>query len=145
MSEGLFSDSQKRHLQATFQHIEILLSEALAKLSDDQQEQLFPRYLADASPEQIRAIEQGLREIRKLMRTFCEQQHIDLSERRISSVWAFRCALELAETALADARPGKLAGYGALNQAASAELERILAGLGEVIRRLESGLLSPQK
>jgi hypothetical protein len=129
MATALFGENHQRRLLATFEHVDAMLAEALANLTPREAGLLVPPCIADATPTQRRVIADHLARLRQVMRGFLDAQQIPLEAPRVSGMWGLRVALDLAQVALEEAEPKRLAGYGRLVPGAVKEIERLLAQL----------------
>lgn len=133
---------QARHLLATFEHVDDLLAQAAAKLAPPVGGRLFAQCVVDATPAQRQVVDDQLRRLREVLRRFMDEQGLAAEHVLPSGIWAFRTSLDFVLVALADARPGSLAGYGPLDGASAVAVERLLAELQGILAELDAYLAS---
>jgi len=93
------NDEQKRHLVATFRHIDELLAEAEAKLVPPEAARLFPPYAADAAPVQRKVTADYSRRARAAMAAALNRFGASSPPPELSGVWAARTTLMKAQRA----------------------------------------------
>ena len=135
-----FSDNHKRLLLTSFSHMDKLLAQAAANLEPTEGNRLFPPCVPDATPIQRRVIGDYIGSFRNVARPFLESAAVTAQGPTTSGLWMFRTALDFVWITLAEMEPKRMAGYGALDPDASAEVEKVLAQLHAIVRQVSEYL-----
>ncbi|MBI2926697.1 MAG: dynamin family protein [Verrucomicrobia bacterium] len=132
------NDNHQRHLVATFQHMDKLLSEAEHALATAGSGSPFAEYTQDSTPVQRKVIHDYVQRVREAMR----HAMADLSLPRPAPVcgarWAARGHITFAQIAVAEMEPKRMRGYGALSEADIKAIDAIVAELNAALERLSA-------
>jgi hypothetical protein len=128
--------AQHNSVLASFRHLDGLLVEAVRILREDGDEELFTQHVADAAPDQVRGLEDSIRDFRLTLLRVLDDWGIDRPNPRTSALHAARVNLRYAEMALEDLRPRALRGYGEVAPQAADEIEGVVAELRELLRHM---------
>jgi GTP-binding protein EngB required for normal cell division len=134
------NDNQIRHLVATLRQIDEALAEADQRLAPGAAERLFPPWLADAAPVQRQRNADFARRLRAALRSVLDRLGIAVPGATISGIWSARTQLMMAQVALAELEPKRLAGYGAVADEDAREMRAAVAELSDWLDRMESYL-----
>jgi GTP-binding protein EngB required for normal cell division len=141
MSSHTFNANHERRLVTTFRYVDDLLSQAVARLDAASTPSGLSEYVPDAQPVQHKVATDYLDRLRGLMRAFLDSHGIPLPGRRTSALWAASTACLFASVSFEELRGNYMRGYGTLSADAEHELEALVSGFSDVLRRL-SGYLS---
>lgn len=130
------SSAQRGSVLASVRHLDDLLGETLRILRESGSETPFARHVPDATPVQVRVIEDSVGRFRGLLVRFLDDFGIERPASKTSALEAARVHLMFAETALEDLLPPRLRGYGVVAPEAGAELEGVVAELRALLRRM---------
>ncbi len=134
------NDAQRRHLLVTLRQIDEALAEADQRLAPGAAERLFPPWQADAAPVQRQRNADFARRLRTALRSVLDRLGIAMPGPTISGIWSARTQLMVAQVALAELEPKRLAGYGAVADEDARELRAAVAELSDWLDRMESYL-----
>jgi GTP-binding protein EngB required for normal cell division len=132
--------NHKARLTATFRHLDELLSQALRNLDEVEARSPFSEHILDTTPVQRKVAADYVGHVRATMLTILERLQMPRPQPHVSSIWAARTALVSAEIAVEELKPRYMRGYGELSPTASADLDRVVAELLELLRRTSSYL-----
>ncbi len=131
-------------LRASFKYVDRLLSEALAFLAPPTEGLVFPVVRPDATPVQRKVITDQVARLRRALGEALELCGIAAPEPDVGALWAVRTHLLTVEIALEDTEPGKLRGYGGLDDAVVARIAAVIAQirvpLAEMTTYIDAGL-----
>jgi GTP-binding protein EngB required for normal cell division len=136
MSDRLFRTNHERRLLTTFRYVDELVSEAVARLEAASTASSLSEYVPDAKPVQQKVAMDHLDRLRGLMHRFLDRHNIPVPERQVSALWAARSACLYASVSIEELRARSMRGFGDLRPEAEHELESLVAGLSDVLRRL---------
>jgi GTP-binding protein EngB required for normal cell division len=136
MSE--LNENHRRALRAAFAALEETLTGVETILTRSSSE--FGRYRPDLSPVQQQVLGDYVLKLRARMREVLEYLRI-APPAQVASRAAIDTALCSVEIMLEEVGPSRLRGYGSLDPEASAEVERLLADLERLIRRMRAFLV----
>ena len=125
---------------ATFRYLDDLLGSTLDKLRGSEGF-LFTAQVEDVSPAQRKLLGDYLAQFRHVMRRFLDAHGMIVERPRISSAWAFRTALSVAQTAVEELNPDSLRGYGELATGGEDEIRSLMADLGVILKQMDSCLV----
>lgn len=134
------NDGQKRHLVATFLHIDELLAEAEAKLVPPEAVRLFPPCAADAAPVQRKVIADYARRVRAAMATALNRFGASSPPPELSGVLAARTTLMEAQLAVAELAPEHMRHHGPLADDTERAFRTMVSEAWELLDQMESYL-----
>lgn len=134
------NEYQARRLRVTCQYIDRLLGDMQSMLNSSQSKTLFPRYTADLSVEQRRAIEERIDRLRAQILRALESQGIAAKEAPIPALHAIGVALDAIGIEIEELMPEHMRGYGELSEAAAGELTGIVEQLRGLTAEFENYL-----
>jgi len=132
-SGDLFNEFQVRRLRVTCHYIDRLLSQVEELLNVADSKAAFPRYLDDISPAQRRGIEDHISRIRNRLVRLLQDQGIAPEPPLIPASRAVNVALTVIDIAVEELEPGRMRGYGDIEEAAANELTRIVDELRAMV------------
>jgi hypothetical protein len=97
---------------------------------------VFDTFLRDATSAQYKILNDYVTELRFLIRRFLATQRLDERPELVSALWSFRVAVNFADIAVEELRPKYLKAYGPLAPEPSDAVERLVADLKTLLRRL---------
>jgi hypothetical protein len=130
------TSAQRNSVLASARHLDNLLVEGLHILRQSGSEALFPQYLPDAAPTQVRRIEDSVQRFRSALVQALDDFGIDRPTPRTSALHAARVNLVYAEVALEDLSPARLRGYGEVTPEAAVALEGVVVELRALLRQM---------
>lgn len=130
------NENHQRHLRATFQHVDNLLSEAERILISADSASPFQEYSQDSTPVQRKVTHDYILRVREAMRRVLAESNIPLSPPISGALWAARSHVSFAGIAIAEIEPEPMRGYGKLAEADETALNKIVAELNAVLNRL---------
>jgi hypothetical protein len=136
MSDRLFQPNHERRLLTTFQHVDEIVSHAVARLDAAATPSPLSEFVPDAQPGQHQLATESLNELRDLMRGFLETHHVPLPERNLSALWAAETACLHANLTVQELRASAMRGCGKLSPDAEAELETLVDRLSDLLQRM---------
>jgi len=134
------NEAQKRHLLASYQYADKLLSEVESILSAANSRSPFPRYRPDLSPVQVKIIEDYVARLRAQMVRTLSGLGIEPPEAQFGSLHAIRVTLGFADIAFEECRPKRMRGYGEVPEALLAEMNGAVDELQSLLARLNAFL-----
>jgi GTP-binding protein EngB required for normal cell division len=132
----MFDENHQRILMSRIQGLDDLLSEAMANLSPTDDGRLFQAHVADATLNQRQILADYVAQLYFLLRRFLRAQGLSGTGEPVSALWAFRVAVSFARTAATELGPHYLRGYGSIDTEATEALERLVAELMALLRRM---------
>lgn len=137
------NEAQKRHIAATFEHVDGLLQAAASSMKGGATESPFNRFVLDTNADQRRLVEEEVQNIRGLMVAAMARLGIPLPEASVSTTHSVRTDILFAEVDIEDIEPKRLRDYGELRPDDAVILAEINAGLlkalGRMGERLDAG------
>ena len=134
------NENHQRHLLATFQHVDNLLSEADHILASAGSPSPFQEYSQDSTPVQRKVTHDYILRVRETMRRILDGLKIPPKPPVSGALWAARNHLSFAGIAIAEIEPKHMLGYGKLSDEDQQTLDRIVAELNSVLNRLNTYL-----
>lgn len=128
-------DNHKRHVTSILRHVDDMLAGSAADLGLPEERLFHASPVRDATPEQLKVISDNLALFRGASDCFLDRQGIERNKGSDSALWQFRVVLEAIKNELEDMTPKRLAGYGALNADATAEIEGLLHELYRILNQ----------
>jgi GTP-binding protein EngB required for normal cell division len=130
------NENHQRHLLATFQHVDNLLSEAERILISAGSPSPFQEYSQDSTPVQRKVTHDYIVRVRETMRRILEELEIPLKRPISGAIWAARSHLSFASIAIADIEPRQMEGYGKISDADRQAMNKTVAELNSILNRL---------
>ncbi len=134
------NDGQKRHLVATFRHIDELLAEAETKLVPPEAARLFPSCAADAAPVQRKVTADYARRVRAAMAAALERFAASSPPPASSGMWAARTTLMEAQLAVAELAREHMGNHGPLADDTERTFRTMVSELWGLLDQIESYL-----
>ena len=134
------NENHQRHLLATFQHVDNLLSEADHILASAGSASPFQEYSQDSTPVQRKVTHDYILRVRETMRRILEDLELPPKPPVSGALWAARNHTAFAGIAVTEIEPEHMLGYGKLSDEDRQTLDRIVAELNSVLNRLNAYL-----
>jgi GTP-binding protein EngB required for normal cell division len=134
---GGLNANHQRMLEATFGQVDKLLAE-IERVATTRSP--LARILPDLTTLQARVVLDAVLRARQQLVESTRSLVGRLPDPGARASWSIRTHLTMADVALEEITPGHLRGYGQLDTASAAEVERVVADLSRTIRRLETYL-----
>ncbi len=134
------NENHRRHLLASCQHIDRLLSDIDDIVTAAESASPFARYAADLPPALTRLLRDYIVRLRTDMLRILERHDARPAGRRISAVHAIRTALGFVEVAVEELKPEHIRGYGEVPEALVPEINGFVEELKSVVRSLDQAL-----
>jgi GTP-binding protein EngB required for normal cell division len=134
------NENHRRHLLASCQYIDRLLSEIDNVVTAAESESPFARYANDLSPTLRRLLRDYFARLRTDMLRVLERHDSRPAGRLISAVHAIRTALGFVEISIEELKPEYIRGYGAVPEALVPEINGFVEELQSVVRALDRAL-----
>ena len=134
------NENHQRHLIATFQHVDNLLSEAERIMASAGSGSPFQEYSQDTTPIQRKVTHDYVVRVREAMRRILEELKIPLKPPISGALWAARGHVTFASNAIAEIEPEPMRGYGDLSDEDTRALDRTVAELNAELARIASYL-----
>jgi len=134
------NENHQRHLLATFQHVDNLLSEADRILVSAGSPSPFQEYSQDSTPVQRKVTHDYILRVRETMRRILEDLELPPKLPISGALWAARNHLAFAGIAITEIEPRHMLGYGELSNEDHQTLDKIVAELNSVLDRLSACL-----
>ena len=129
------TENHKRTLLIGFRYIDDLLSDIeRIMMTAVNSSSPFPKYIADITPVQEKAIEVEIALIRTVMCRILESKGIKMKHPRISAAEAVRTAIHFADIAVEEKRPKYMKGYGVLTEEAKIELNEVVSQMQKLLK-----------
>jgi GTP-binding protein EngB required for normal cell division len=132
----MFRENQQRYLLTRFHSIDKRFSEALAELQPADDGRLFATHIPDATLSQRQVLSDYVAQLRFLLRRFLHAQSLLDTGTPISMLWRFRVATSFMSIATEELRPEYLRGYGEVDVESAAAIERLVADMKTILRRM---------
>lgn len=132
------TDNHQRHLLATFQHVDHLLTETERILAASPSP--FQAYVPDATPGQRQVAHNQILRTRETMRRILTQLNIPLNAPISGAVWAARSHLAFARVAAVEIDGRRMRAYGNLSPEDELLFNQISTELYEMLGKLEHDL-----
>ena len=134
------NENHQRHLIATFQHVDNLLSEAERIMASAGSGSPFQEYSQDTTPIQRKVTHDYVVRVREAMRRILEELKIPLKPPISGALWAARGHVTFASNAIAEIEPEPMRGYGDLSDEDTRAMDRTVAELNAELARIASYL-----
>lgn len=132
------NENQKRRLWIGLQQVDQSLAEAWSVLSVAEAASPFTKYVADASPAQIRVLQDYIARFRSASTRILDEIGIPRPPPRVGARWSFHAALVAARVILDEMDPGYLRGYGPLSQEDEVLVRRAVLEIQDLIRKMSA-------
>ena len=137
---GQLNEYQARRLRVTCQYIDKLLGDIESILNSSESKTAFPRYSANFSAEQRRAIEEYVARLRARIVGVLDAQGIAAQQAAIPALHAITVALDAIGIEIEELMPEHMRGYGDLPEPAAKELNGIVEQLRGLTTEFEEYL-----
>lgn len=134
------NEHQQRRLWVTCKHIDELLSDMEATLSESSSKKAFPKYIPDISPAQRRVIEDYIARMRAQLVRVLKGQQIESPAASIPASRALYTATTFIDIDVEELKPKYMRGYGEVPAAAARDLNGIVGELQNLVARLNEFL-----
>src|SRR5487761_1122441 len=131
-----FKDRHKKILVSGFTSIHEQLAEMEAHLAEGANPTPFSRYFNDLSPTEVKVVRDYFARLRSVMESRLNESKIEIDIRRIGLRWVLQCGVNFVHISAAEMSPGKLAGYGELDDDARDEVIKLQEDLERVVDRI---------
>ncbi len=138
--EETLNSNHKRHLLASAQYVDSLLSEIEAILTSAQSKSPFPKYRLDVTPAEAKLVQDYLMRIRAQMVHVLRSQGISPPDPFMGARHSIRVTLEFADIAFDECRPETMRGYGEIPESLVPELNGLVDEMRSVVRKLNTYL-----
>jgi len=136
----VLNEAQRRHLLASFQYADKLLSEIEAVLTAAHSKSAFPKYRLDLTAAQARVVADYIARLRAQMLRALRSLGIEPPEPQLGALHSIRVTLGFVDIALEECRPKRMKGYGVLPAERWAELDGIVDELQSLLAHLDAYL-----
>lgn len=136
----MLSPLHKNALLATFLHIQGRLNEMEPMLAQSKRPSPLDQHVHDLSPTEAKVVEDYFTRIRSTMVTCLEKHGIPIETRRVSLRWALQTSISFLSIAVAEVSPGRLRGYGELDEAGRQEVVSIQQEIDRLLDRVSAYL-----
>ena len=136
----MLTSLHKQFLLSTFLHIESRLSEMEPLLAQGKRPSLLNQHVHDLSPTEAKVVEDYFARIRSTMVTCLEKHGIPVEVRRVSLRWSLQTSMISLSIAVEEMGPGRLRGYGGLDDAGRQEVLSIQQELDRLLDRVSAYL-----
>jgi len=143
-AEGL-NEHHRRRLLVSCQYIDRLLSEIESLLHSASSRAVFPRYRVDITTDQRQVIEDYIARIRAHLLRLLERQGIPYQTPGIPATRAIHSSLSVIQISVEELNPRHLRGYGAVPEAAAAQLKPVVAELQELVASMNRYVVRCQR
>jgi GTP-binding protein EngB required for normal cell division len=140
----VLNEHHRRHLLASCQYIDRLLSDIDNVVTAADSGSPFARYVNDLSPTLRKLLRDYFSRLRSDMLRILERHHSMPEGRRISGVHAIRTALGFVDISIEELKPEYIKGYGEVPAALVPEINGFVEELQSVVRALDHALASGQ-
>lgn len=140
-SPGELNEPQKRRLRVTCEYIDKLLQDVEQVLDSGSSESPFSRYVMDVTPEQRRALEGYIRELRAALLQTLAWQQLQPREAEIPASRAVMINLDYIGIAIEELKPRYMRGAGSVPEDAVDGLNRVVGELRAAAENMERFLL----
>jgi hypothetical protein len=130
------NQNQQRHLLATFQYVDNLLSEAERIMASAGSPSPFEQFSQDSTPIQRKVTHDYVLRVRQAMQRILDELKIPRKHPISSATWAARSHLDFAGIAIAELRPEHMRGYGQLSEEDARTMDRVVAELNAELARI---------
>ncbi len=134
------NESHQRHLLATFQYVDNLLSELEGIMASAGSASPFQEYSQDSTPIQRKVTHDYVVRVREAMRRILEELKIPQKPPVAGATWAARSHLNFAGIAIAEMDSEHMRGYGQLSEEDARTMNRIVAELNAELARITNYL-----
>jgi GTP-binding protein EngB required for normal cell division len=135
-TESPLNEAQRRRLFSNAQYADKLLSEIEAILSASESKSIFPKYVADLSPPQVRLIRSYIARFRNQLGRAMDGLGIASQMPALVSLHSIRVTLTFVRIAVQQMAPHYLRGYGEVADSVTPQLQGLCAELEGLLERL---------
>ncbi len=130
------NESHQRHLLATFQYVDNLLSELEGIMASAGSASPFQEYSQDSTPIQRKVTHDYVVRVREAMRRILEELKIPQKPPVAGATWVARSHLNFAGIAIAEMDSEHMRGYGQISEEDARTMNRIVAELSAEVARI---------
>ena len=134
------NQNQQRHLLATFQYVDNLLSEAERIMASAGSPSPFQEFSQDSTPIQRKVTHDYVLRVRQAMRRILDELKIPRKQPISGAIWAARSHIHFAGIAVAELEPKHMRGYGQLSAEDARTMDRVVAELNAELARITNYL-----
>ena len=138
--ESLLNEAQQRRVLTNAQYADKLLSDVEAILTASESKALFPKYIPDLAPPQVKLVRDSLARFRNQMARALEGLAIARPDATFGAVHSIRVTLTFIRIAVEEMAPHFLRGYGDVDAGVAPQLQGVCSELEGLIERLDSAL-----
>lgn len=142
--QASLNDNHRRHLLASCQYIDRLLSDADNIVTATDTASPFARYVNDLSPVMKTLVRDYFRKLRQEMLRILERHGSMPPSDRISAVYALRTTLGFVDISIEELKPEYIRGYGAVPDVLVPEINGFVEELQSIVRALDAALSAGQ-
>ncbi len=134
------NDNHQRHLLATFQYVDNLLSEAERLMASAGSASPFQEYSQDTTPIQRKVMHDYVVRVREAMRRILDELMMPRKQPISGATWAARSHINFAGNAIAEIDSEHMRGYGQLSEEDARTMDRIVVELNAELARITNYL-----
>ena len=139
-TESPLNEAQRRRLFSNAQYADKLLSEVEAILNASESKSIFPKYVADLSPPQVKLIRSYIARFRNQLARAMDGLSIVPESAALGSLHSIRVTLTFVRIAVQEMAPHYLRGYGEVAESVTPQLQGLCAELEGLLERLSAAL-----
>jgi GTP-binding protein EngB required for normal cell division len=134
--ESPLNEAQRRHLLSNARYADQLLSDVEAILIASESKSIFPKYVPDVSPAQVKLIRNYITRFRDQLGRVMDGLGIVHQGPGFGSIHSIRVTLTFVRIAVQEMAPHYLEGYGKLRESAAPQLQGLCAELEGLLERM---------
>jgi hypothetical protein len=134
------NQNQQRHLLATFQYVDNLLSEAERIMASAGSPSPFQEFSQDSTPIQRKVTHDYVLRVRQAMRRILDELKIPRKQPICGAIWTARSHINFAGIAIAELDAEHMRGYGQLSEEDAQTMDRAIAELNAELARITNYL-----
>jgi len=134
--ESLLNEAQRRHLLSNARYADQLLSDVEAILNASESKSIFPKYVPDVSPAQVKLIRNYIARFRDQLARVMDGLGVVHEGAGCGSIHSIRITLTFVRIAVQEMAPHYLEGYGELRQSVVPQLQGLCAELEGLLERM---------
>src|ERR1035441_1242420 len=139
-TESPLNEAQRRRIFSNAQYADKLLSDVEAILSASESKSIFPKYVADLSPPQVKLIRSYIARFRNQLARAMDGLGIVPEGPALGSLHSIRVTLTFVRIAVQEMAPHYLRGYGEVPGSVTPQLQGLCAELEGLLERLSAAL-----
>ena len=130
------NEHQRRRIAIGFEQLDRCLAEAWSVVASADHRSPFPKYVADASPAQIRTLEDFISRFRSAVVRILDELDLPREQPRVSALWSLRASLVSAQVLLDELDGRYLRGYGDLDPQDEKRVRGATTELRDLVRKM---------